>query len=358
MNKQQKILAAGGTISAVLVVGAAYLTFSSWQAADKAESAMKSSKTALARLYREPVFPSEKNVDTCRTNLLLARTWVGDLSRGVFRDGVAVDDSVTRGDFGRVCRETVQALVADAPNNKDEKPVVDADASFGFDYYMQDRLPERDEYVPRLLRQLRIVDRIVRLLYAADVYHVDAVGRELFDLGQGASSSGASASADATSFHFGKKGSRRPAAGGSSAAAVKTIAVPRVPFEPDASVPMSRERFGFLFSTRQEGLISVVNAIDAMRPFAMVSGLSFAKTGEDVVRPEAPDPAKEAAAPKEDNGGLLEKPAPRTARLVSGPLFETPVQVVLYVDVYAPAAPGGPDESDSGPDAEDGEEDY
>ena len=87
-----------------------------------------------------------------------------------------------------------------------------------------------------------------------------------------------------------------------------------------------------------------------MRPFAMVSGLSFEKTGEDVVRPAAPDPAKAEAAPKAE-GGLLEKPAPRTARFVSGPLFETPVQVALYVDVYAPAAAAGPGDGD-----EDGEE--
>jgi len=102
---------------------------------------------------------------------------------------------------------------------------------------------------------------------------------------------------------------------------------------------MSCERFGFAFSTRQEGLIAAINAIDSMRPFAMVSGLSFSKTGEDVVMPEAPDPAKEAG-PKAE-GGILEKPAPRTARLVSGPLFESPVQVTLFVDVYAPAAAAG-----------------
>lgn len=350
MNKKQTILAAAGGVSALLVVGAGVLTVTSWQSAGKAEKAMQSSKSSLARYYKEEVFPSQANVDVYRTNLLLAQAWVGDLSRGVFRDGVAVDDSVTRGDFGRVCRETVEALIADAPQNAAEEPVVDENASFGFDHYLQNNLPERDEYVPRLLRQLRLVDRISRILYDAGIHHLDAVGRELFDLGR----TGSSSSSDAPVFHHGKKGKRSFAAG-SSPSAAKTIAVPAAPFEPDESVPMSRERFGFLFTTRQEGLIAAVNAIDAMRPFAMVSGLQFAKTGEDVLVPAEPDPAAEAAAPKDANG-ILEKPAPRTARLVSGPLFETPVQVTLFVDVYAPATAA--DVAAAGEGGEEGEEEY
>lgn len=352
MNKKQTILAAAGGVSALLVVGAGVLTFTSWQAAGDAEKKMQASKASLARYYKEEVFPSQANVDVYRTNLLLAQTWVGDLSRGVFRDGVAVDDSVTRGDFGRVCRETVEALIADAPPNAAEEPVVDEGASFGFDHYLQNNLPERDEYVPRLLRQLRLVDRIVRILYDAGIHHLDAVGRELFDLGR----SGSSSSSDAPVFrHHGKGRKGAASSSSSSASAVKTIAVPPSPFEPDESVPMSRERFGFLFTTRQEGLIAAVNAIDAMRPFAMVSGLQFAKTGEDVLVPAEPDPAAEAAAPKDANG-ILEKPAPRTARLVSGPLFETPVQVTLFVDVYAPATAA--DVAAAGEGEEEGEEEY
>ena len=339
MNKQQTILAAGGAVSAVLVLGAGFLTYSSWSAAADAEREMDSAKSGLARMYREPVFPSDANVETFQTNLLLARTWVADLSRGVFRDGIAVDDSVTRGDFGRVCRETVQALVADAPLNAAEVPVVDADASFGFDHYMQDKLPEREEYVPRLLRQLRLVDRLVRILYASGVNHVDAVGRELFDLA-GSRESGDFSSAPVRGRGRGRGSAGAP--GGGASSAPKTIAVPPPRFEPDPSVPMSCERLGFLFSTRQEGLVAAINAIDAMHPFAMVSGLSIEKTGQDVVVPAAPDPAKEEAAPPKTEGGILEKPAPRTARLVSGPLFETPVRVTLFVDVFAPVSAVGP----------------
>ena len=86
MNKKQTILAAAGGVSALLVVGAGVLTFTSWQAAGDAEKKMQSSKSSLARYYKEEVFPSQANVDVYRTNLLLAQAWVGDLSRGVRLD--------------------------------------------------------------------------------------------------------------------------------------------------------------------------------------------------------------------------------------------------------------------------------
>ena len=338
MNKKQTILASAGAVSALLVLGAGALAVKSWNAAGKAEEAMNTSRNALARMFKEPIFPSAANVETFETNLALANAWVADLSRGVFRDGIAPDPSVTRGDFPRVCREAVAALVAEAPLNAAEAPVVEADAAFGFEQYMGARLPAREEYVPRLMRQLRIVEKIVRLLYASGIHHLDAVGRETFDV---AGERGASASADLPAGGRGRGRGRGSAAGAGPSAAAKTIAVSAPPFQADESVKMSRERFGFLFSTRQEGLVAALNAIDAMRPFAMVSGLSFSKTGADVLPPVPVEPAKEAAPPK-DEDGILEKPAPRTARLVSGPLFETPVQVTLFVDIYAPASAVGP----------------
>ncbi|MBQ3810607.1 MAG: Amuc_1100 family pilus-like protein, partial [Kiritimatiellae bacterium] len=185
MNKNQTILAAIGGVSAVLVVGIGALTVRSWGAASDAEAKMKKSKSALSHIYQEAVTPSEANVATAEENRDRARDWVGELSRGVFRDGLPLDKEVSRGDFQRVCRETVEALLADAPLNKDEVPVADANTSFGFDYYLAGNLPQRDEYVPRLVRQLKLADRIVRMLYDAGVNRIDAVARETFDLAGG-----------------------------------------------------------------------------------------------------------------------------------------------------------------------------
>ncbi|MBQ9726539.1 MAG: Amuc_1100 family pilus-like protein [Kiritimatiellae bacterium] len=356
MNRNQTILAAAGGVSGVVLLGIGWLTFSSWQSAAEAESKMKRSKSALSRIYQESVTPSEENVSIVEANRDRARDWVGSLSRGIFRDGLALDDTVTRGDFQRVCRETVQALVADAPLNAAEDPVTDADAGFGFDYYLGGNLPQRDEYVPRLLRQLRLADKIVRLLYEAGIQHLDGVARETFDLGGAAASADSGSSGGGGGRPRGRARGRGAATAGSGPAKLATsIAVPAPKFRPDDSVPMTCERLGFLFTTRQEGLIAAVNAIDAMRPFAVVSGLSFAKTGEDVLVPAAPDPVAEAAAAEaRAASGIMEKPAPRTARLVSGPLFESPVQVTLYVDVFSPVAPAGGAPAADG--AEDGAE--
>ena len=355
MNRNQTILAAAGGVSGVVLLGIGWLTFSSWQAAADAEAKMNRSKASLSRIYKESVTPSEANVAVVESNRDRARDWVGALSRGLFRDGVPLDNSVTRGDFsGRVCRETVEALLADAPLNSAEEPVADETTSFGFDFYLVGNLPQRDEYVPRLVRQLKLADRIVRLLYAAGIHRLDAVARETFDLAGGSFPTG-----DAVSSAGGGRGGRgrRSRGGGGPSGPAKvaaSISVSPPKFAADASVPMTCERLGFLFSTRQEGLIAAVNAIDSMRPFAMVSGLSFAKSGDDVLVPPVPDPAAAAAeAEALAASGIMEKPAPRTARLVSGPLFETPVMVALYVDVFSPVA----ESAGSGDDGETGEED-
>lgn len=334
MNKQQTILAVGGGVSAVLALGAGFLAYTGWQSASDAEAKMKSGRSALSRIYQEPVTPNAANVAVVSNNLDLAQGWIGDLSRGVFRGGIPLDEGVTPGAFAsRVCRETVDALVAEAPLNDKEQPVVDPGQQFAFDSYLQGAQPRKDQ-VPRLLRQLHLVDRLVRLVYGAGIVHLDAVARETFDQGQN-QSDGASGGGVR---HRGRRGG--PAVSSGASRGPGSLVVPPPRFVPDESVPMSCERIGLLFTTRQEGLTAVLDAVDAMQPFAVVSGLSFAKTGEDVLVPAAPDPAKEAA-PKEETG-ILEKPAPRTARLVSGPLFETPVQVTMFVDVYSPVvAPGG-----------------
>ena len=360
MNRNQTILAAAGGVSGVVLLGIGWLTFSSWQAAADAEAKMNRSKSSLSRIYKESVTPSEANVSVVESNRDRARDWVGSLSRGVFRDGLPLDKDVSRGDFQRVCRETVEALVADAPFNPAEEPVADATTSFGFDYYLAGNLPQRDEYVPRLVRQLKLADRIVRLLYDAGIHRLDAVARETFDLAGGSFPTGDTVSS-AGGGRAGRRGRGGRAGGGAAGPAkiASSVSVAPPKFAADESVPMTCERLGFLFSARQEGLIAALNAIDSMRPFAMVSSLAFSKSGDDVLVPQQPDPAAEAAAAEAlAAAGIMEKPAPRTARLVSGPLFETPVLVALYVDVFSPvASAGGASAGDGGDGGDEGEED-
>ena len=87
----------------------------------------------------------------------------------------------------------------------------------------------------------------------------------------------------------------------------------------------------------------MLNKLNEMRPFAVVSSLSFEKQGQDVVFPDeekeeaqASGRRREAATPAPAAPAVINaRPAPRTARLVSGPLRERPIRVNMTVDVYS-----------------------
>ena len=344
MNRNQTILAIGGGVSALLVAGAGFLAWRGSTAASDAEAAMEKSRREFKNLAAEPVSPTQENLDVCLENLNDTSNRVAKLSRVLFRGGVPLDRKTTPGNFvSRECSGTIAALLADAPLNAAEVPVVDPDMQFGFETYSARQggfLPKPDQ-VPRLLRQLRLVDKLVRILYAAGINHLDAVGRVQFD--------GAGGGEGGSRPRERQRDRSRDRSRASGGAAPKSIAVPAPAFEKNAAVPMSCERFGFVFSTRQDGLLAVLDAIAAMQPFAMVSDLSFAKTGDDVL----PPPSESEAERLPETPGILEKPAPRTARLVSGPLFETPVQVTMFVDVFSPDAAGNdPAGSDGGEEEE------
>ena len=334
MNRNQTILAAGGAVSALLVAGAGFLAWRGATAASEAESAMEKSRREYRSLAAEAISPTQENLDVCLDNLNETSNRVAKLSRVLFRGDVPLDRKTTPGNFvSRECSGTIAALVADAPLNAAEVPVVDPDMQFGFETYSARQggfLPKPDQ-VPRLLRQLRLVDKLVRILYAAGIDHLDAVGRVQFDVGAGGGESGARPA---------RPPRNRDRSRGPGGSVPKTIPVPVPSFAEDPAVPMSCERFGFVFSTREKGLLAVLDAIAAMQPFAMVSDLSFAKTGEDVLPPVSAGEGDRGESKPPEQPGILEKPAPRTARLVSGPLFETPVQVTMFVDVFSPGVAG------------------
>lgn len=349
MNRNQTILAVGGGVAALLAAGAGVLAWNGTVAASEAGEKMEKSRREYRSLCSEAVSPTQANLDLCTENLDKTAERVAALSRALFRGGVPLDRKTTPGNFvSRECSGTIAALVADAPLNSAEESVVDPDMQFGFETYSARQggvLPKPDQ-VPRLLRQLRLVDKIVRLLYAAGIVRLEAVGRVQFDTGAGGAEGGARSSRPSRP----RDRQRGPSAGG----AVKSVAVPDPSFRADESVPMSCERFGFVFTTKEDGLFAVLDAVGSMQPFAMVSGFSFEKTGEDVLPPPSADEAGRDGATPPERPGILEKPAPRTARLVSGPLFETPVRVTMFVDVFSPDVSGpAPDGSGEAGEEED-----
>lgn len=336
MKKPQMILLGGGAVSAVLVVLAAVFTVTSLSKADADKKKVNREFSSLENLYRTAnPFPTHENIEIARKNQEETLGRVESL-QALLAQGVSdEDEKLTPGQFSQLREEMIRALVKDAPAGEGGLPVVEPENVFGFDRYNEGQ-PASKAQVPRLVRQLRLTDLLVRKFYAAGILRLDAVGREVFEEADGASAAAASESAGG--------GFARRRHGASKAAAtankkVTSIKVPLAPFTPEHGIAIDRQRFGFVFTTREAGLRNVLDSLDGMWPYVMISGFSFQKTQPDFVFPDEEDPAAKAKLPEKKpevsaTPGVKEKPAPRTARLVSGPQFEAPVTVTMFVDVY------------------------
>lgn len=358
MKSNKIILGVVGGVTAVAVIGIGVFAFLRSQAASEARATMQQQASQLRKLFEKDVFPSQENIDTAEKNRDQTRKFVQDLRNEMKRGMVPVDRKKTPGDFSNIRMATIASLLEDAPVGTGDTKVVDnsqAPFQFGFDRY-KEGVPAEKRDVPRLLAQLRMMDKLVRVLYDSGIVSLEAVAREEFEGGSSASSD---ASAEPATRTRGRAGRGR----GTRTTASALVVTPPTLLA-GAPEDLNCERFMFRFQTREAGLINVLNKLNEMRPFAVVSDLSFEKMGEDVVFPDeqkeaaASDAAKASArstrtargsAPAAEEPAapaIRERPAPRTARLVSGPLRERPVRVTLTVDVYSilPPARQGSDE--------------
>ena len=332
MKKNQLVLAIGGGVSAVLVLGAAALAAVGFSGKGEARRSREKAFSELSRLHQAVPFPSEENVAAAGENLENARGWIealdGALTVGTndWAKGINLRRA-SPGEFSSLREETIQSLYDAAPVGEDGTKIVPDTFAFGFDRYSGGE-PAQTPHVVRLLRQLRLTEQLVRMLYAAGPQRIEAVGRIVFE-------TGSAASADDSGFVRPKR--KRDAASRDSALVVQ----PAPPS--DGPVPSDVERFGFRFIARERAVLDFVNAIDAMTPYACVSGLSMAKVTDDVVFPDEAQ-EKEAARRRgredeapEDRAAPQTlgppKPPPRASRMVSGPLREAPVSATVFVDV-------------------------
>lgn len=324
MRKQKLALTVGGAISLLLVAATAVITATGVGAASRDRQEMLTNSGRLSSFYDKKPFPSDGNIEAEEVNKRLFQEQYAALAEAVKTNAVVVEGEHSPGSFRLTCEETIAALRRAAPKAESGESVIAPDFYFSFDRYDPSKggIPAAKDHVPRLLRQLQMVDRLVRALYAAEVLKIESVRREEFDTGD-ASSGGEDAPRRSRASR------RASSAADSSGFALEMNPAPAE----DAPVEMDRQRFGFVFLAREASLFATLNALNAMWPFAQVSGLQIAKSGPDVVFP-----AKAEVKAKDEDplqaSGIKAPPAGRTSRIVSGALREAPVKVQMTVDVF------------------------
>ena len=129
MKKNQLILAVGGGVSAVLVIGSAALAFLGLSGASAAREARDKAKKDLEKHYRADPFPSEETVEASRANLEDAVAWIDELDDALT---VGTNDwargidlrRATPGEFSSLREETIQGLYDAAPVGEDGSKIV------------------------------------------------------------------------------------------------------------------------------------------------------------------------------------------------------------------------------------------
>lgn len=370
MKKLRVILVSCAAAAGAFVVVGAVMAFLGFgkasEAADRADSAVRDIK----KIYAGANFPSSDNIATAESNVKRREGWTKALAAALDEGSVPEARNVSPGTFSQMREKAIERMASAAPAGEDGAPVVPQNFAFGFDRYASG-IPAEKQHVGRLVRQLKLMETFVGMLYDAGIVRLEGAGREIFeDSAEGGDSSGEDFAV------------RRRPRGGSTSSGSGSIAIPPLPAL-EGPVEIRRDRFAFQFAAKEAALVSFLDAVDAMRPYAMVTSLSIEKLRPDVVFPEEAEKETRAAQPSgggEVPGGrvrrdrrrhgapgpdapaalpppqvvLNERPAPRSSRLVSGPLREAPVRAVVYVDVCSvpsaraaaeTAAPDGEDES-------------
>jgi len=332
MSKTKTILAVGGAVSAILVIVAGVFAFRAFDEAASTKSSVDTNLNRLKSLYRKAPFPESGNITVEKKNADEIARRFGILTNIVMRGAVEYTENMSGGAFVTANEAAIRALRDAAPKDADGKSAVPDNFYFGFERYDSARgqSPDRKD-VPRLMRQLTLVDALTRELYKAGIVGIRKISRDEFE--------GSESGSGGTATGGGGRG--RPSSGGGVGAVnLGDVVSERIT---DAPVPVSRERFGFLFTTREAGLVNILNRLNAFEPFVMVNKVEFQKEVMlgDVVWP--PPPAPVLARNEETPGPppVLYRPAD-----ISGPLREGSVVVSLIVDVYdfadRPAATAGP----------------
>jgi len=326
MNKTKTILAAGGAVSAILVVVAGVFVYNAFDEAESTNKSVRDNIDKLKRLYSKKLFPEPKNIEIEKANAEEYNRRFAELTNIVTRGAIPAE-SFSGGTFSTMLGDRLKVLRGKAPRDADGNTVVGDTFNFGFDERMKGVHPH-ERQVPRLMKQLKLVEKLTDELYKAGVVSIEKINREEFEIAD-SSESQSSGGGGGVRVRGGRTGSGSGSGGNFTLGSVVSEKVEGVP----AGVSVSRERFGFQFTTYESGLVDILNRLNKFEPFVMVNDIGFIKKTPlgDVVFPVIP-----AAAAKAPADPAVPVPPVIAVRFpdISGPVREVPVSVTLVVDVY------------------------
>ncbi len=300
-------LVVGGSIALVLLIVAGYLLARFSGEYHRVHADLVSSMRTLERLENREPYPAEENVERLRRNRAAMELMLNDLIAELGRGQVEAE-RMERAEFPTLIERTILRLYDEARAANTRLP---ERFTFAFERYALGALPSVD-HIPRLTVQVRMVERLCRMLFESGVSEIISVERTAFDLER-------PDEPDPTV--------RRRTAVEPAAPAVRDF----TELEPREDRDLySKERFVLEFFSTDPALWRVLNSMASDDMFVVVKNMEL--RNEAVIRGRSPlelrrTPRDERTDPRRD----ADRPLTTDERIVAG---RERVRVRLELEVY------------------------
>ncbi len=309
------VLVVGGSIALLLAIGVVVFMFKYSAEYNRVQSDLQTSLMTLERLHQRDPFPNTENVERMRRNQEELENYRDALLSTMAREQIQTED-MERAAFPAEI-ERVSRRLRRLASERDVR--LAEGMAFGFDRYAAGNLPMQ-EHVPRLVTQLRTIERLCTLLFDAGISELRGVEREVFDVERT------------------REEVAQPTAVGRRGRTEDVVAAPPVPVKPEGVEGLySRERYTLTFLASDEALRDTLNDIIAspvlmvvrnleLRNEMALGGTSAASRLAERLRPR--ETQREPGAPREPT---TTPPRHHEDRVVAG---RERIRVVMEVDVY------------------------
>jgi hypothetical protein len=316
MQSRRKILiivVAG--ILVLLLAGAATLMVRGFLQLQEVDQNLQTASETLTTLYSQNPFPSGGNLRLERENIKSIGEELMGLQRAM---GAGQIEPVAQSPAKCITQfwETRNSLLARAGT----AIKVDKGFDFGFGRHMKGDLPSIQD-VPRITQQLKIVETLCGILYAAKISSLTGLSRQEFE------------SDAALAVAPGKPGPAPVKAGNEMV--VKNVVDAMAGVVPPGQL-YGRWRFAVQFTARENALLNVLNGLARSPVFVVVSRMEV-KGDEKVFDRKEAEAVAAKSAENPEGKDVKDALKPRDARVVCG--RDALVNVKLELDVYQFAKP-------------------
>ncbi len=341
MNRSKIILIAASAVFLILVAAAGMLAGKQRAAAAKARKGRDREFKDLEAVFKDEIFPSETNVLALGENVRRLTETRDTIAKSLMAMNVPAPTNVSPSVFMQKLQGLVVSKAKAAPLVEGKRSV-SPDFAFGFERYVgtSSRMPRESE-VPRLVQQLGIIVSLTDEMYAANVLHIESIGREVFEEVEEEQPAEEEEESGGRGGRRGGRGRRGSRGGGESAASSQAL------LAPIATDLYEGQHFVLRFVARQDAVIDLLNRIARLRYFTVVTDVRMAKAMPDV-RPPMSANEKDEGGRSSRRGGAAQKEEaaedaeampvlsdlPPAQRLMSGPDVDPPLIVTVELDVF------------------------